>query len=109
MLNLHQVKDEICDIGRRLYNRGFAAANDGNISYRIDENRVVCTPTQICKGFMKPEDLCIVDMEGNQIAGTRKRTCSCLRTREHVHVQAIAHAREPPAGEALKQGKTWPG
>ena len=48
MLNLHQVKDEICDIGRRLYNRGFAAANDGNISYRIDENRVVCTPTQIC-------------------------------------------------------------
>ena len=74
MLNLHQVKDEICDIGRRLYNRGFAAANDGNISYRIDENRVVCTPTQICKGFMKPEDLCIVDMEGNQIAGTRKRT-----------------------------------
>ena len=64
MLNLHQVKEEICDMGRRLYNKGFAAANDGNISYRIDENRVVCTPTQICKGFMKPEDLCIVDMDG---------------------------------------------
>ena len=95
MLNLHQVKDEICDIGRRLYNRGFASANDGNISYRIDENRVVCTPTQICKGFMKPEDLCIVDMEGNQISGTRKRTSEIFLhltiMKERPEVRSVLH------------------
>lgn len=99
MLNLHQVKDEICDIGRRLYNRGFAAANDGNISYRIDENRVVCTPTQICKGFMKPEDLCIVDMEGNQIAGSRKRTSEIFLhltiMKERPEVRSVLHCHPP--------------
>ena len=72
--NLQTVKEQICDIGRRIYNRGFASANDGNISYRISDDRVVCTPTQICKGFMKPDDLCVVDMDGNQVSGNRKRT-----------------------------------
>ena len=49
------IKDWICEIGRRVYNKGFAAANDGNISYRIGENEVLCSPTMICKGFMKPD------------------------------------------------------
>ena len=101
MLNLHPVKEEICDIGRRLYNRGFAAANDGNISYRLDENRVVCTPTQICKGFMKPDDLCIVDMEGNQIAGTRKRTSEIFLhltiMKERPEVRSVLHCHPPYA------------
>ena len=99
MLNLHQIKDEICDIGRRLYNRNFASANDGNISYRLDENRVVCTPTQICKGFMKPEDLCIVDMEGNQIAGTRKRTSEIFLhltiMKERPEIRSVLHCHPP--------------
>ena len=71
MPNLEHIKEEICDIGRRLYHRGFAAANDGNISCRIDENRIVCTPTGISKGFMTPDDLCIVDMDANQLANPR--------------------------------------
>src|SRR3989304_3400941 len=74
MVHVHKIKQEICDIGDRLYKKGFAAANDGNISYRIGENEVVCTPTLMTKGFMKPDDLCIVDMEGNQVAGRRQRS-----------------------------------
>ena len=100
-MNLHQVKEEICDIGRRIYAKGFAAANDGNISYRIDENRVVCTPTQICKGFMKPDDLCVVDMNGNQISGTKKMTSEI---RQHItimkhrtDVKAVVHCHPPHA------------
>ncbi len=50
-MNVHQLKHEICDIGRRIYNKGFAAGNDGNISYRLGENEVLCTPTMISKGF----------------------------------------------------------
>jgi L-fuculose-phosphate aldolase len=101
MLNIHQVKEEICDIGRRIYNRSFAAANDGNISYRIDENRVVCTPTGISKGFMKPEDLCVVDMEGNQISGTKKRTSEILLhltiMKARPEVKAVVHCHPPHA------------
>lgn len=101
MINLHQVKEEICDIGRRIYNKGFAAANDGNISYRVDENRVVCTPTQICKGFMKPDDLCVVDMNGNQISGHRKRTSEIMLhltiMKERPEVKSVVHCHPPHA------------
>ena len=64
MVNVHKIKQEICEIGRRIYKKGFAAANDGNISVRISENEVLCTPTMHCKGFMKPDDICMVDMAG---------------------------------------------
>ncbi|MDR0609060.1 MAG: class II aldolase/adducin family protein [Planctomycetaceae bacterium] len=101
MTNLHQIKEEICDIGRRIYNRGFAAANDGNISFRMDENRVVCTPTGISKGFMKPDDLCVVDMNANQIAGHRKMTSEI---RQHItimkhrsDVKSVVHCHPPHA------------
>jgi len=110
MVNLHKIKQEICEIGDRLYKRGFAAANDGNISYRISDKEVVCTPTQICKGFMKPDDLCVVDMEGNQISGRRKRTSeiklhlAIMKARPEIksvvhchppHATAFGIAREP--------------
>ena len=101
MINLHKIKEEICDIGRRIYNKGFAAANDGNISYRFDENRVVCTPTQICKGFMKPDDLCVVDMEGNQISGQRKRTSEIMLhltiMKRRPEIQSVVHCHPPHA------------
>lgn len=78
MIDETSIRNEICDIGRRLYAKGFAAAADGNISYRLAENVVLCTPTQICKGFMHPDDLCTVDLDGNQLAGKRKRTSEIL-------------------------------
>ena len=49
--SLAQLKEEICDIGRRIYAKGFAAGNDGNISFRLGPNEVLCTPTMISKGF----------------------------------------------------------
>ena len=61
----------ICEIGRRLYNRGFAAANDGNITVRLNDREILCTPTMVSKGFMKPEDICKVDYDGKQLAGTK--------------------------------------
>ena len=45
--SLSQLKEEICDIGRRIYNKGFAAGNDGNISFRLNDKEVLCTPTMI--------------------------------------------------------------
>ena len=101
MSTLEQVKEEICDIGRRLYNRGFAAANDGNISYRFEEDRIVCTPTGMSKGFMKPDDLCIVDMNATQVSGHRKMTSEI---RQHItimkyrsDIKSVVHCHPPHA------------
>ncbi|HLQ45911.1 MAG TPA: class II aldolase/adducin family protein [Planctomycetaceae bacterium] len=109
-INDRRIKEEICEIGRRVYAKGFAAANDGNISFRVGPNEVLCSPTLICKGFMTPDDICAVDLEGKQIAGKRKRTSEVLlhltimKAREDVkavvhchppHATAFAVAREP--------------
>ncbi len=98
---LANLKEEICEIGRRLYAKGFAAGNDGNISYRLGPNEVLCTPTMISKGFMKPSDLCIVDMDGNQISGSRKRTSEILLhltiMKERPDVNAVVHCHPPHA------------
>ena len=100
-VNDRRIKEEICEIGRRVYAKGFAAANDGNISVRVGPNEVVCSPTMICKGFMKPEDICAVDLDGKQIAGTRKRTSEILLhlaiMRARPDVKACVHCQPPHA------------
>jgi L-fuculose-phosphate aldolase len=101
MQNVYKTRQEICEIGDRLYKRGFAAANDGNISYRVSDQEVLCTPTQICKGFMKPDDLCTVDMEGNQLSGRRKRTSEIKLhlaiMKERPEVKSVVHCHPPHA------------
>jgi L-fuculose-phosphate aldolase len=99
--NEWKLREEMCEIGRRVYNKGFAAANDGNISFRLDENRVLCTPTRVSKGFMKPDDLCIVDLDGKQISGKKKRSSEILlhltimKTRPDV--RSVVHCHPPHA------------
>jgi L-fuculose-phosphate aldolase len=101
MINVYKIKQEICEIGERLYKKGFASANDGNITYRVSENEVVCTPTMISKGFMKPDDLCTVDMEGNQTSGRRKRTSEVMLhlaiMKERPEVKSVVHCHPPHA------------
>src|SRR3954465_10620915 len=76
--NEFKIKKQMCDIGRRIWQKGFCAGNEGNHSYRIGQDRVLCTPTGISKGNLKPDDICTVDMEGKQVAGKRKRTSEIL-------------------------------
>ena len=67
MVNEYAIKKEICEIGRRIYNKGMVAANDGNISVKISDNEFLCTPTGVSKGFMTPEYICKVDKDGKVI------------------------------------------
>ncbi len=60
-----RVREDICEIGRRMYGRRMVAANDGNISVRISPDVILCTPTGVSKGFMKPEQMCKIDLSGN--------------------------------------------
>jgi len=99
--NNYKLKEFICEIGRRVYNRGFAAANDGNISIRLNDRELLCTPTMVSKGYMKPEDICKVDYDGKQISGIRKRSSEILLHlsvyRERPDVNGVVHCHPPHA------------
>src|SRR5262245_54493646 len=86
----HDLKLQICDVGRRLWQRAYVDGNGGNIAIRVGEDIAICTPTLVSKGFMKPEDMCLVDFEGNQLCGTKKRTSEIL-----MHLQIMK--RQPRA------------
>ena len=87
---VHELKLQLCEIGRRLWQREYVDGNGGNIAIRVGEDIALCTPTLVSKGFMKPEDMCLVDLEGNQLAGTKKRTSEIL-----MHLQIMK--RQPRA------------
>jgi len=80
----HALKLQICDIGWRLWQRAYADGNGGNIAIRVGEDIALCTPTLVSKGFMKPEDMCLVDFEGNQLLGAKKCTSEIL-----MHLQIM--------------------
>jgi L-fuculose-phosphate aldolase len=101
MLNEYKLKEQMCEIGRRVYAKGFAAANDGNITVRLNEREFLCTPTMVSKGFLKPDDICKVDIEGKQLAGTKKRTSEVLLHlaiyKQRPDVMACVHCHPPHA------------
>ncbi len=110
--DLAQQRRLVCEIGRRMYARNFCAANEGNISMRIDDSRVLCTPTLHCKGFMEPEDLCVVDMSGTQLSGTKKRTSEILLHlqiyRQRPDVDSVVHCHPPHATAFAVTGEPIP-
>ena len=59
--------------GRRLWQQGFVASNDGNISVRLDGDRVLTTPKSVSKGFMTPEMLVVTDLVGRKVVGRARR------------------------------------
>jgi L-fuculose-phosphate aldolase len=96
-----ELKEQICEIGRRVYSRGFAAANDGNITVRLNEKEILCTPTMVSKGYMKPQDICKIDYDGKQLAGRRKRSSEALLHltiyKANPKINAVVHCHPPHA------------
>lgn len=98
MLNENEVKKQICDIGKRIYDKGMVAANDGNISVKISNNEYLCTPTGVSKGFMTPEFICKVDFNGTVIeANNGYKPSSEIKMhlriyKERPDVNAVVHA-----------------
>lgn len=98
-----EIKKEICEIGRRIYNDGFVAANDGNISVKVDENTFFTTPTGVSKGFMTPDMICKVDATGTPKESTGKyRPSSEFKMhlkvyKERPDVNSVVHAHPPIA------------
>ncbi len=99
-----QLKKQMCEIGQRIWQKGFCAGNEGNHSVRISDDRVLCTPTGISKGFLTPEDICVVDMDGKQVepnAKGRRRTSEILVHlaiyKKRPDVKAVIHSHPPHA------------
>jgi len=95
------LKRRICDMGRRLWLKDYTDGNGGNITSRVGDNLALCTPMLICKGFMTPEDMCLVDLDGNQLAGTRVRTSEAKThfgiMKRQPAAKACVHAHPPHA------------
>src|SRR6478609_7486877 len=73
-----ELKQRMVEIGQRMWNREYTDGNGGNLTIRVGDNLVLCTPTLVSKGFMTVEQMCLVDMEGVQLAGKYKRTSECM-------------------------------
>ena len=84
------LKEQICAMGHRLWERAYVDGNGGNMAIRVGEDIALCTPTLVSKGSLKPSDICLVDFEGNQLLGAKKRTSEIL-----MHLQIMK--RQPKA------------
>jgi L-fuculose-phosphate aldolase len=95
------LKERICEMGRRLWQKDYTDGNGGNITIRVGDNLALCTPTLICKGFMTPADMCLVDLDGKQLAGTRKRTSEAMThfgiMKRQPAAKSCVHAHPPHA------------
>ena len=107
-----RVKEEICAVGRKLWMRQFVDGNGGNISYRIGPNEVICTPTLVSKFDLTPADLALVDLDGNQLAGSKPRTSEILLHLEIYkavpQAKSVVHCHPPHATAYAITGRVPP-
>jgi L-fuculose-phosphate aldolase len=101
MASERQYREQIVRYGRMLHERCFVAATDGNLSVRLDENRILATPTCMSKGSMRATDMVIVDREGRLLSGKRRVSSEIamhlLIYRLRPDVMGIVHAHPPTA------------
>lgn len=96
-----QIRADIVEVGRRLYARAYVASNDGNISVRLDDHRLITTPKSVSKGFMTPDMMVVIDYEGNKLSGDRDPSSELpmhleiYRSRRDIN--AVVHAHPPTA------------
>lgn len=69
---LRAAAHELCAVGKLLHTKAMVASNDGNLSIKLNDDLILCTPTGVSKGALEPEKLVLTDREGNQLAGTLK-------------------------------------
>ena len=98
---IREAKAQLCDIGRRMWQRGYVDGNGGNLAIRVGGDLALCTPTLVSKGFMGTGDLCLVDFDGRQLVGTQQRTSEILMHLEIMRRQpravATCHGHPPLA------------
>ena len=96
-----QIRADIVEVGRRLWERGYVASNDGNISVRLDDRRLITTPKSVSKGFMTPDMMVVTDLAGKKLAGEREPSSELKMHlqvyRDRPDARAVVHAHPPTA------------
>src|SRR5215212_3027602 len=96
-----QIRADIVEAGRRMYTRGYVASNDGNISARLGDARLITTPKSVSKGFMTPDMMVVVDYDGRKMSGDRDPSSELPMHleiyRNRPDVNAVVHAHPPTA------------
>jgi L-fuculose-phosphate aldolase len=98
---MESLRKEMIQAGRKLWERQYVDGNGGNISARVDDSRVICTPSLCSKGDLTPEDFALVDMDGIQQAGSKPRSSEILLHlaiyRDVPEARAVIHCHPPHA------------
>ncbi len=102
MLTPAPLQRELCRLGSLMWQRGFCAGNDGNLSARLSEDRILCTPTGISKGLLRPSMICLTDMDGTQINKSKFTRTSEVQLhlalyKKRPDIRGIVHAHAPHA------------
>ncbi len=112
MSNEWQLRKEICEIGRRVHDRGLVAGTDGNISARTSADRLLVTPSGSCLGLLKPEELIVIDHAGQVLAGRGKpsteRWMHIAAYQQRPEVMGAVHAHPPMTVAFAVAGVTMP-
>jgi L-fuculose-phosphate aldolase len=107
-----KIKAEIIRVGEKLWRRSYVDGNGGNISYRLTDDAVICTPTLCSKADLTPQDMCLVDLDGNQLAGARARTSEILLHLEIYkavpEAKGVVHCHPPHATAYAITGRVPP-
>jgi L-fuculose-phosphate aldolase len=108
-----RIKDEIIRAGKKLWERQYVDGNGGNISYRIAQDYVLCTPTMCSKGDLTAEDLSLINMENERVCGERAHTSEVLLHLEIYkavpQARAVIHCHPPHATAYAITGIVPPG
>lgn len=102
-----ELREAICEAGRRMYEQGFAAGSDGNLSVRLDDEHILITPSGFSKGHLNPEQLVTITLGGDHIDSyhparrdlrpSSERTMHLTAYRQRPDVRAVIHAHPPMA------------
>ncbi len=102
MVNELEIKKQICEVGKRIYGRNMVAANDGNISVKLNDHEFLCTPTGVSKGFMTPEFICKVDENGNVIQANKG-----FKPSSEIKMHMRVYQKRPDVGSVVHAHPTF--
>lgn len=112
MHGMDALAEELCALGRRAYDRLLVDGTGGNFSVRTPDGNILCTPTLFSKGRLTPADLCLVDPDGRQVAGTRRPSTELQLHlaiyRAHAAIRAVVHTHPPYATTFAVRGESLP-
>jgi len=116
-MNETELREQICLIGQLMHRNGYVDGASGNISARLDNERLLTTPSGLAKGFMHPDQLIVVNMNGERVDTSNKANKGLRPTsemamhlecyRQRPDIQGVVHAHPPTAIALTISGHTF--